>query len=448
MKNFDPVTGCGTAAHVNRRTLLKAAGLSGIGWLTPVAEQLARAAEKDPSGKKPKSVIVLWLAGAPSQLETFDPHPGTVIAGGTKARNTSVKGIQLAEGMEQVADQMEHIAIVRSVMSKEGDHERATYNMKTGFRPDPTLVHPAIGAVLCKNLTDPKPVEIPRHVSILPGQFPARGGYLGDKFDAFKINDPINPIPDVRAQVDDNRFKKRVEKLDFLEKEFARGRILASRNKSLDKDKTLHVLTTKSALRMMESDQLKAFEVSEEPQSVRDEFGDTPFGRGCLAALRLIETGVRCIEVTLNGWDSHARNHEIQAGRIEILDPAFAALVRHLRERDLLDSTIVMCGGEFGRTPQINGAGGRDHWPHGFSIALAGGGIRGGHVIGATSPKPVYDEKDRLKDVENPYNVEDIHATILHSLGIDFTFEEDTPVGRPMAISKGKVIEELLPNNA
>ena len=422
---------------MHRRTLLKAAGLSGIGWLTPVAEALTRASEKDASGKPPRSVIVLWLAGGPSQLETFDPKPGTNIAAGTKAIETSVPGIQLAEGYEQLADQMQHVSLVRSITSKEGDHERATYNTKTGFRPDPTLVHPSIGAILCHQ--QPDNVEIPRHVSILPGPWPARGGYLGDEFDAFQINDPEGPIPDITRQVADDRYDRRINDLALVEREFARGRL-----RELDSGKTLQGISTRAALKMMASEQLKAFDVKEASESVRDQFGDTPFGRGCLAAARLVEVGVRCIEVTLQGWDTHANNHANHRDNAKTLDPAFAALIRYLNERELLDRTTVVCGGEFGRTPRINPAGGRDHWPHGFTMALAGGGIAGGRVIGETSPEPDFEAEDKTKVLHDPHNVADVHATILHSLGVEFEKELQTPVARPMIISQGKTIQELL----
>jgi len=430
-------SGCGSWSHMHRRTLLKAAGLSGIGWLTPVAEALTRASEKDASGKPPRSVIVLWLAGGPSQLETFDPKPGTNIAAGTKAIETSVPGIQLAEGYEQLADQMQHVSLVRSITSKEGDHERATYNTKTGFRPDPTLVHPSIGAILCHQ--QPDNVEIPRHVSILPGPWPARGGYLGDEFDAFQINDPEGPIPDITRQVADDRYDRRINDLALVEREFARGRL-----RELDSGKTLQGISTRAALKMMASEQLKAFDVKEASESVRDQFGDTPFGRGCLAAARLVEVGVRCIEVTLQGWDTHANNHANHRDNAKTLDPAFAALIRYLNERELLDRTTVVCGGEFGRTPRINPAGGRDHWPHGFTMALAGGGIAGGRVIGETSPEPDFEAEDKTKVLHDPHNVADVHATILHSLGVEFEKELQTPVARPMIISQGKTIQELL----
>lgn len=442
MSDFNSVFACGTSAHFNRRTLLKAAGVAGISWLTPLATHLARAAEKAPRGTKARSVIILWLQGGPSQLETFDPHPGTKIAEGSQAIETNAPGIKLNDAFQQLAEQMDRVSLVRSVMSKEGDHERATYNVKTGFRPDPTLVHPSLGAVVCHQLPN-ETVEIPRHVSILPGQWPARGGYLGEAYDAFKINDPIQPIPDMTRRVADERFERRIADLSVVETAFARGRL-----QKIEGGKTLNGLSTQAALRMMSSDQIKAFDVKLAPQELRDRYGDSPFGRGCLTAVRLIETGVRCVEITLNGWDSHVNNHAIQRGLVETLDPAFAALIRDLKERELLDSTVVMCGGEFGRTPKMNGAGGRDHWPHGFSIALAGGGIRGGHVVGETSPEPKMEKDKYDRDVQNRWNVEDVHATVLDALGINFKKELETPVGRPMAISKGKVIDELLAKNA
>jgi hypothetical protein len=430
---------CGSPSHLHRRTLLKAAGASGLCWLTPIAEILARAAEEAPRGAPAKSVILLWMQGGPSQLETFDPHPGK-IAGETKAIPTSLKNVMFAEGMEQSAEVMDSLAVVRSVVSKEGDHERATYNVKTGFRPDPTLVHPSIGAVVCHQL----PIgatEIPRHVSILSGAWPGRGGYLGDQFDAFKTYDPAGPIPDVTPRVPQERFARRRDSLQVVERAFARGRL-----RDLEERKTLQTATIGQALKMMSSDQLKAFNVLEEPQSVRDPFGDTPFGRGCLAAVRLVEVGVRCVEVELSGWDSHVNNHEIHRGLVKTLDPALASLIRLLKERGLFEQTIVLCGGEFGRTPSINPAAGRDHWPHGFSVVLAGGGIRGGVVVGETDPEGGELKHPEEYEIEKGKGIQiaNIHATVLHALGIPHEKELMTPVGRPMALSKGHVIADLV----
>ena len=314
MANVAHNTHCGSMSHLNRRTLLKAGGLSAA-WLTPLARMLARDAERAPRGKPAKSVIVLWLQGGPSQLETFYPHPGMSIGGETRAIDTAIPGVKLGSGFQQLAAEMNSVALVRSLTSKEGDHERATYNAKTGFRPDPTLVHPALGAVVCHQLQDD--VEIPRHVSILSGELPARGGYLGDQFDAFKTGDPRGTIPDVKGRVSRPRLKRRVDDLfNVVEQEFSRGRL-----DNLDAEKTLHDIATRAALRMMSSDELKAFDVNQASTAERQQFGDTPFGRGCLAAGRLVAANVRCVEVTLSGWDSHINNHETQMELVSVLDP-------------------------------------------------------------------------------------------------------------------------------
>lgn len=413
---------CGAPSHVSRRTLLRAAGASGLAWLTPVATSLARENERDSTGAPPKSLIVLWLRGGPSQLETFDPHPHRNISAGTRAIPTSAADIQIAAGLPQVAEVMDSITLLRSVVSKEGDHERAFYHVQTGFRPDPTLVHPSIGAVICHELPAPT-VDIPRHVSILPGNTPGRGGYLGESFNAFQVGDAKNPLQDVKMLVDEKRFRKRLNDLNVIDQQFARGRVAS--------DEGVKRHTIDQALKMMSSEQLSAFDISSVPKADRLAFGDTPFGRGCLAAARLIQVGVRCVEVTLDGWDTHVSNHELQAGRNAILDPALAALIRYLKDRSLLDRTLVACGGEFGRTPTINPAGGRDHWPHGFSIALAGGKLPAGTVVGETDP-----DGGRVR-FEDGIKIADVHATLLDQLGIQYGQMLDTPIGRPLRMSEG-----------
>jgi hypothetical protein len=406
------------------------ASLSGLGFLTSVSHQLALAAEAKKNPKpQVRSIILLWMAGGPSQLETFDPHPGTRIAAGTGAIDTAARGVQIAQGLPQVAEQMGSVAVLRSMLSKEGDHERGTYTMKTGFRPDPTVVHPSIGAILCHELPEAG-TDIPRHVSILPDQWASRGGFLGDQFDAFRMDDPAGPVPNTTAHVPLKRDKERMRHLDVIEKAFERGR-------KARVEATLHRDTVARARKMMSSEQLKAFDVSSEPASLRKAYGDTPFGRACLAARRLIEVGVRCVEVTLSGWDTHVNNHSLHRDRLAILDPAFATLISDLRKRGQFDHTLVIWAGEFGRTPIVNPAGGRDHWPTGFSVALAGGGVRGGTIIGATDP----DGKDKPT---NPIPVEDLHATILTAVGIDPKKLSQTPIGRTVRFSEGKPIKGLL----
>lgn len=426
-----------------RRLLQSTATAAGAGWLTSLADHLARSADLSRS-KRPKSLLILWLQGGPSQLETFDPHPSSWIGGETKAISTSIPNVQVSGFLPATAEQLHHACLVRSLVSKEGDHERATYHVKTGWRPDPTLVHPSIGAVLCHE--SESNVEIPRHISILSGEWPARGGYLGPSYDAFQIGDPAKGIPNLKARVDEATLARRSGPLlHTLEAEFQRGRL-----RDMDRTRTQHQTATNSALTMMTSSQLSAFDIDAEGVEIRTRFGDTPFGRGCIAAIRLLETGVRCVEVELSGWDSHVNNHALQMGRAEILDSALAATLQELHARDLLDDTIVYCGGEFGRTPQINPAGGRDHWPHGFSALLAGGSFRRGYVHGATVAKPEREWFDKKQSIhpnrftEQLVTIPDLHATMLHALGVDHTQEQMTPVGRPLKWSDGNVATELL----
>ena len=414
---------------MNRRDWLRLSTLAGVSWLTPLAGRLAIAAEKDPRGERAQSVIFLWLSGGPSQLETFDPHPGTKIAGGTKATNTAVAGVKLVAGLEQVAEQMPYISLIRSLVSKEGDHQRGAQLAKTGYRPTPTAVFPTIGAICCHELPLGK-TEIPRHISILPDARPGWGGYLGAEYDAFKTGDPASQVPDLSARVSEDRFAQRLRDLEFVDRAFVRSRARQA-------DAAVDRKTLAAARAMMTSEQLSAFDVKEEPAELLARYGDTPFGRGCLAARRLVEKGVRCVEVTLRGWDSHFDNHATHKQLVKILDPALATLIQDLRERGMLERTVVMCGGEFGRTPKINPLAGRDHWTTGFSMAVAGGGLAAGRVIGETDPEGGGQPTD-------PHSFADVHATVLTALGIDIKTEYISKIGRPLKLSDGTPIKQLL----
>ncbi|MDM4018330.1 DUF1501 domain-containing protein [Roseiconus lacunae] len=431
---------CDPQLHFSRRTLLGAG--AGGAMLSAIANRLAWADQiaKTDAGEQ-KNVILLWMDGGPSQLETFDPHVGSKYGGDVGAIPTTVKGLEIADTLPQTAEKMHLGTLIRSMTSKEGDHQRATYNVKTGWRLDPTLVHPSIGAVLCHEF--PQSLDIPRHVSIIPGQWPSKGGYLGPNFDAFIVGDPNSPVPDLKARVDADRMDRRLSGLDFLESQFRRGRL-----KDLDHNRTLHQSSTAAALRMMSSEQIDAFDVSDESATTLASFGDTPFGRGCLAASRLIEAGVRCVEVNLSGWDTHVNNHSLQSSACGTLDPALASLLGRLEEREMLRNTLVVCGGEFGRTPVINPAGGRDHWPNGFSMFLAGCGIRRGSVYGATAADPVVKSEDLksnpLVNLDQPVTIGDLHATILKCLGVAYERELETPVGRPLVRIEGDPIDELM----
>lgn len=411
----------------SRRRFLQVSAGFGVSLMLPALE--GRAAERR-GAERATSLITLWMNGGPSQLETWDPHPGTVIGGPTRAIDTSVPGLQIAADLPRMAERMKHLSVIRSLTSKEGDHERGTYFVKTGYRPDPTVTHPAIGAMVPYQLgTDH--LEIPAYVSLGGGEWPGRGGYLGDQHDAFRIFEPGNSIQNLRPRVSDKRQERRLSGLDVVSQTFRAQR-------QVQAERSLHGQTIDKALRMMSSEQLEAFEVDQESEATLQRYGDSSFGRGCLVARRLIETGVRSVEVTLSGFDSHANNFETQTARCEQLDPAFASLLDDLRERDLYDSTIILCLGEFGRTPRINGLEGRDHWPGGFSCVVGGGGLKSGQVIGATDP-----EGEQTSPVD-PVPVQNLYATILQQLNIDPAEELITPIGRPLAICEGSLIPKLL----
>lgn len=422
-----------TDAPCSRRGLLRVAAGLGVSFVLPALGVVAAEAR---GVERRKSLITLWMAGGPSQLDTWDPHPESRHGGPVRAIPTSLKGLQIASLLPQMAERMHHLSVVRSLVSKEGDHQRGTYFVQTGYRPDPTVVHPSLGAILARSMPDPN-VEVPMHVALATGDnFEApRGGYLGAEYDAFRIYNPGRNVQNMRSRVGEERQERRLDNLDVLSKTFRRGRGLQS-------EETQHQQVVERALAMMTSQQLAAFMLDDEPQETIQRYGDSRFGRGCLVARRLVEQGVRSIQVTLNGFDTHANNyegHQVQAG---LLDPAFAALIDDLASRDLLQSTIVLCIGEFGRTPQINGLEGRDHWPNGFSCVLGGGGLRSGLVIGGTDPEAQVADKNAPP--HDPVTVQDLYATLLKGVGVDWTEEILTPIGRPIMLSDGSPLQAIL----
>lgn len=417
----------------SRRDALQVILASGVSFLLPAIE--GRAVEKR-GPDRPTSLITLWMGGGASQLETWDPHPESKNSEKIRSIDTTASGVQIAHLLPQMAEQMQHLSIVRSLSSKEGDHERGSYFVQTAYRPDPTVRHPSLGSILVHELPDPR-IEIPNCVALCDGQdftIP-RGGYLGDEYDAFRVHDPGQNLRNMRQGVDTPRQSRRLSNLEVVSNAFRQGR-------EARLEKSLHEQNIRRALTMMKSDQLKAFELESESKETLNRYGDTQFGRGCLVARRLIETGVRSIQVTLGGFDTHANNYEGHVSQTQILDPAFASLVKDLVDRELLASTTVLCIGEFGRTPRINPLGGRDHWPHGFSCVIGGGGLAAGRVIGSTTADNQTDDKP-IKPT-NPVEIPDLYATILSRMGIEFGKELITPIGRPLKVCPGTPVEQLL----
>jgi hypothetical protein len=419
------------SAPTGRRSVLLAAASLGLSFALPALP--ARAARRR-GVERPRSLLVVWLAGGPSQLETFDPHPGAAAGGPTQDISTVIPGVRIAADYPRLAEVLDRFALVRSLVSKEGDHERGQYAVKTGYRPDPTAIHPAIGAIAAHELPATG-LELPRFIALGGAEFPSRGGYLGNEFDPYRVFAPGQKGQNLVPHVPVDRQSRRLGALDSLTRSFETGRGEAVR-------RTFHEHTLREALTLMTSEQLAAFDLDGESESVKGLYGDSDFGRGCLVARRLIEAGVRSVEITLSGFDTHARNFAGHTSQAKLLDPALAALVGDLKDRDLLESTVVLVMGEFGRTPSINPLDGRDHWPHGFSCLLGGAGIAAGQVIGSTDPEGV------AKLPTDPVEIHDLSATVLAALGIDFAREVATLVGRPMKLSSGTPLAKLLRGEA
>ncbi|MEY3175202.1 MAG: hypothetical protein RLZZ436_3116 [Planctomycetota bacterium] len=413
-----------------RRAALSLAAAPALSFLLPSLS--ARAAARRGT-ERARSLIVLWMNGGMSQLETWDPHPGTASGGDVQDLATTVPDLRISSLLPQMAEQMHHCLTIRSVISKEGDHERGSAFVRSGYRPEPTLKYPTLGAVVVHQL-GASGLEIPPYISITPRIPVPEGGYLGNAWNAFRIHHPGREVSNLTAPVPEARQTRRLENLQLLSRRFAAAHPAAA-------SQTLHEDLTHKALQMMQSEQLRAFRLDDEPEPLRKAYGDNEFGRGCLVARRLVETGVRVVEVTLPGFDTHISNHEGHVTQCRMLDPAMSTLINDLHQRDLLQSTIVLCISEFGRTPAINAAAGRDHWPAWFSCVIAGGGFRRAAVIGATPAEIPSAEPPPPTD---PVTVPEICATILEQLGVDSSLEVTTPVGRPIRFAEASPSARLL----
>jgi uncharacterized protein (DUF1501 family) len=417
-----------TQPGIDRRRALELAARLGLSLALPALSAQA-AARRGP--ERGRSLIVVWLDGGPSQVETWDPHPGTPIGGPTRAIKTCLPGVQIAEHFPAVAEQLDKLSLIRSLVSHEGDHARAMHLARTGYRPDGTLAHPSLGSIVARELPSQN-LELPPFVSLGFNQFASRGGYLGGRYDAF-----IAPNPEavVRAgrRAHDERSERRLRNVRVIADAFARDR-----RHSFAQTGFAEALAT--SITMLSSDQLEAFNLDAEPQRVRARYGATRVGRACLAARRLIELGVRVVEVTHHNYDTHENNFATTAALAQELDPALAVLVSELHERALWESTALLCMGEFGRTPKINKKEGRDHWPAGYSCLLGGAGILGGKVLGATDPH------GRKKEPDQPVTIPDLFATILRALHVDWSQSVLTPIGRPIKLSQGAPLASLIPD--
>ncbi len=401
---------------MTRRAMIGATGATVLGL--SVRDLIAYAGSSH--APTAEHVILFWNGGGMSHVDTWDPKPGRPVQGDLEPINTTVPGIQISEIFPQVAQQMEHAALIRSIAGTQGDHGRATYNLQTSYLPGPNLRHPGFGSVVAHEL-DQKG-DLPTYVSI-SGQAP-RAGYLGQKCEAYYVSapgdkDPYLAFPEGIAEVRGNR---RLEVLEKYNKKFA----------SKNDDPRLSATQTSidDAVRLMRSPALEAFELQKVPSETLDRYGDTAFGRGALLARRLVENGVRFVQVNRGGFDTHSNNFPAMQAHGDVMDPALASLIQDLKDRGMLDKTLIMMVSEFGRTPRINDNAGRDHWAAVFSCFMAGGGIKGGQVIGSS-------DEDAMRPQDRPVEVADLHATLCHALGINHEKEVMTPLQRPMKLVDG-----------
>jgi uncharacterized protein (DUF1501 family) len=404
-----------TTLTLRRRDVLAA----GVGaFLGSFLTKPARADSVDVWATRADHVIVLWMNGGPSHLDTWDPKAGKV-AGPHKAIATKTPGLSISEHLPALASMSDKLAVVRSLTSKEGNHQRAQYQGRTGYSPNPTVIHPAFSAWMSKRLGEPKS-GLPAVVSL--GGPSVGPGFFGAQHGPFVVQAAGQMPQNVRygTQVDDARFSARMGLLAGMEERFSG----LTGDAKVDARRAIHG----KAERLMHASALDAFDVEKEPAAVRAAFGDTAFGKGCLSAARLVASGVRYVEVTLDGWDTHQDNFGRTKKLMGVLDPAMSSLLRELETRGLFDQTLVVWMGDFGRTPRINGNEGRDHHPAASSVVLAGAGVRKGIVHGET-------DAEGAKVVKDPVRVADLVATMAKLTGLDPADSATSPAGRPIALA-------------
>lgn len=411
-----------------------ASSLLGVGLLPGLFAAKAQAAFEQSSKLKQvataKNVIYLYMSGGQSHLDTWDPKEGVETAGPTKPLKTSADGLRVSEYLPLTAQQMHHGCVIRSMTSTQGAHEQGNYMMHTSYALRGTIRHPAMGAWL-NVFQGGGSSTLPNFVFIGNDSRHPGAGFFPASQSPLYVNNPENGLRNVKLQpgLTEDRFLKRMSLADRLDQDFRAT--FPHRNVKAYSD------MYDDAMAMMKSEDLKAFDLTEEPDELRRAYGREAFGQGCLLARRLVERGVRFVEVSLGGWDTHNANFVRVPELCDTLDKALSSLLQDLSARGLLQETLVVVTSEFGRTPDINQNVGRDHYPKAFSAALFGGGVAGGSVYGKTDP-------EGREVVEDKVEIPDFNATIAYGLGLPLDQVIYSPSKRPFTIAdKGQPLTRV-----
>ena len=421
--------------HVAGYSLMALPGLEFIRTIQANAQQLRR---------NNKSIIILWMGGGPATIDIWDLKPGRPTGGEFREIPTTAAGVRISEHMPQVARQMRHLAIIRSLRTSEGDHMRGTTLMHSSHTPNPAIAFPSLGAVAAMEipkLAGYRGISLPAYISIGGGRGAEGPGFLGMNYAPFTVQNPGTPPENIRApsglgnsELERSERVRRRQRLFYdLEDQFMSGR---APHLQTEKDRAKFADASKAhgdiyhkGFSLVASKEGKVFDLKGEPRRLVDEYGTNNFGRAAMLARRLVEAGVSAVEISLGGWDTHNQTFQAHSTRLQpTLDKAMGTLVRDLVDRGMWQNTAIVWMGEFGRTPRINQNAGRDHWARCWSVVIGGGAIRGGQAYGAT-------DQDGMAVARNPVSVGDLFATLYRGLGIDPATQVRDPIGRPFSIA-------------
>ncbi len=416
---------------ISRRAFVERFAKAVFGVSLLPASSALRASESKIGGKA-KSVIFLYMRGGISHIDTFDPKPGRPEMGGVQAITTSADGLQISEWFPNMAKQMHHVSLIRSMTSTQGIHDRGTYLAHTSYFMTPTIAHPSLGSWAVKLLGTVNPV-LPGNILINGSPQHPRSGYMPTYLAPLPINDPGAGLQDsaLPAKVTESDFARRTALTQMLGNRFVQ--------QTPHRDVAAYMKVQQDAVELMKSEDLKVFDMSHESETIQMAYGKHTFGKGCLLARRLVESGVRFIEVEdVHNWDTHNDQIKQMENMTPSTDQTMAALLEDLHQRGLLESTLVVMATEFGRSPEISTVtAGRGHHPSVFTWWLAGAGIKGGYVYGKS-------DEIGARVAEKPVTMPDCNATIAQAMGIDLQHIEHSPSGRPFTVAdKGRPIIDL-----